>query len=218
MRCVMTKWRCISALLVLGGAVGCATASNGGNPFNGLDSGGTDNGGDGAVVPLAGADAGGSPGAGAPSAGSVSGGASGAAAGSANAGSSSGGVRASGGGAAQAGNAGALSGGSSGTSSSGGAATAGTGGVESTGPCANAKDVTGGKSDNLGTTDAVCMRTTETFNTIGCSNWGGRSIKVNGVLATCNVKTTFAPMIDGFNYFEVSAGDVAFAAFVWYTS
>ena len=44
------------------------------------------------------------------------------------------------------------------------------------------------------------------------------ALYVNGVLATCNVKTTFAPMIDGFNYFEVSAGDVDFAAFVWYTS
>ena len=79
-------------------------------------------------------------------------------------------------------------------------------------------DVTGGKSGNFGTTGPVCLRTTETFNTIGCSNWGGRTIKVNGVLATCNVKGTFAPMIDGYNYFDVSAGDVDFAGFVWYTS
>jgi hypothetical protein len=78
--------------------------------------------------------------------------------------------------------------------------------------------VTGGKSDNLGTTGPVCMRTKETFNSVGCSNFGGRTIKVNGTLATCNAKSMFAPPIDGYNYFDVSAGDVDFAAFVWYTS
>ena len=78
--------------------------------------------------------------------------------------------------------------------------------------------MSGGKTNNLGTTGGVCLRTTETFNTIGCSNWGGRTVKVNGVVATCNVKGAFAPPIEGYNYFEISAGDVDFAALVWYTS
>jgi hypothetical protein len=76
----------------------------------------------------------------------------------------------------------------------------------------------GGNSGGFGTTGAVCLRTTEKFNTLTCSNWDGRTIKVNGVLAMCGVKTTFAPMIDGFNYFDVSAGKYDFAGFVWYSS
>ena len=78
--------------------------------------------------------------------------------------------------------------------------------------------MTSGKTNNLGTTGAVCLRTIENFNTIGCSNWGGRTVKVNGALATCNLKGAFPPPTEGYNYFEISAGDVDFAALVWYTS
>jgi hypothetical protein len=77
--------------------------------------------------------------------------------------------------------------------------------------------VTGGNSGNLGT-GAACLRTTEKFNTVGCSNWDTRTIKVNGVLATCGTKTAFPAMIDGFNYFEVSAGTALYASFYWYSS
>jgi hypothetical protein len=140
------------------------------------------------------------------------------AAGSSSAGATSNAGAAGGSAGAAVGGSGAASfGGQSGTSSSGGS-NAGAAGSGGSGSCANPKDVTGGKSDNLGTTGPVCMRTKETFNTVGCSNFGGRTIKVNGALATCNVKSTFAPPIDGYNYFDVSAGDVDFAAFVWYTS
>jgi hypothetical protein len=38
------------------------------------------------------------------------------------------------------------------------------------------------------------------------------------VLATCDAKATFPPAIDGYNYFDLSAGDVDFASFVWYTT
>ena len=65
-----------------------------------------------------------------------------------------------------------------------------------------------------------CFRTKETFNSLGCSNFsGGRTIKVNGKLDPCaGSKTTFAPLIDGYNYFEVSAGNVTYASFYWFTS
>ena len=215
----------MGALLALVGVAACATATN----SDAIDD----------TETSAGADsAGQSPGVGgsdAPSKGGASskGGAPSSAGAVSHAGATSNGVAgrsASGGSSSVAGASGASLGGHSGTSSggakgsagapgaAGSTATAGAGGALGTGPCAMPMAVSGGKTNNLGTTGAVCLRTSETFNTIGCSNWGGRTIKVNGVLATCNVKTTFAPAIDGFNYFEISAGDVDFAALVWYTS
>ena len=214
--CVMMNWRSVSALLILGSLAACATATSG-DAFS-QPAGGSDSGGSG---PFASAGALVQAGANAANGGSITGGA--ASGGVVNSGGSS-----LGGAVGHAGAAGTHTGGQSGTSSGGaggGANHAGSGGAggasgaSNSGPCAAPKDVSGGKSDNLGTTGAVCLRTSETFNTIGCSNWGGRTIKVNGVVAPCvGVKATFAPAIDGYNYFEVSAGDVDFAAFVWYTS
>ncbi|MEP7053246.1 MAG: hypothetical protein ABJB12_22985 [Pseudomonadota bacterium] len=202
-------------LLVWSGAVGCATATNGG-PIGGNDFGDTDTGG--STTSQGGSSVAGSAPSGAPGAGASSGGAP--AGGSGNAGSPSGGASSGGsagsvGAAGAAGHAGGASGGSAGAG--GGTATAGAGGGTSSGPCASPKDVKGGMSGNLGL-GAVCMRTTETFNTLVCSNWTGRTIKVNGVLAMCSVKTMFPPMIAGYNYFEVSAGALSYASFNWFSS
>jgi len=176
------------------------------------------------VLPAGGSDAAGSASAGAPSvAGAPAGGSPSAVGGSASAGAPSGGASpvggassagaSSSGGAAHAGAAGSSGAGT------GGASTAGAGGGTSTGPCASPKDVTGGSSGNLGV-GAECLRTKETFNELVCSNWTGRTVKVNGVLAMCCVKTTFAPMIGGYNYFEVSTGTgaVDYAAFGWFSA
>ena len=84
------------------------------------------------------------------------------------------------------------------------------------GPCDNPKEVTGGNSGNFNTKGAVCLRTKESFNTVGCYGFDGRTMKVNGMTATCMVKTTFPAAIDGYNYFDVSAGDSEFATFSWY--
>jgi hypothetical protein len=71
---------------------------------------------------------------------------------------------------------------------------------------------------NLGTTGSVCLRTTASFNAVVCSNWGGRTLKVNGVLAPCNpMKQTFAPAISGYTYFDISAGDYSYAGIAWFT-
>ena len=209
------NWRNLSVLLVLSSALACAKASNDDLPAG--DLGGADNGGSDPIIgggaPAGGSNGAGAPGAGAPSAGAQSGGASGGAV-------------------SHGGAAGAPSGGHSGTSSGGvagalggasGAAgvsgSAGSGGDTSTGPCANPKDVTGGNSMNFGTLDGVCLRTKDPFNTIGCSNFDGRTIKVNGTLAPCTgMKATFAPAIDGWNYFDVSAGTLVYASFNWYSS
>jgi hypothetical protein len=160
---------------------------------------------------VAGAATGGSSTGGSSTGGSSTGGAA------ATAGASTGGSAGHAGAVGTAGAATTTTGGSSGTSS-GGAPTDGDGGVP-TGACANPIDATMGKSLGFGTVNAVCYRTTETFNTIGCSNFDGRTIKVNGVLAPCTgMKATFAPAIGGYNYFDVSAGTKDFASFVWYTS
>jgi hypothetical protein len=225
----MRKWRSLSALMVLGPVVACATATNDGAPGAGdLDassSGGNDvvgpSGGDNSVTAGSGTVAGST---------SVGGGQLAFEGGSSMSGSSSTGGAAGGsstGGVSGA--AGAHSGGSSGTSS-GGASGAGTGGVTgmsgaggasagaaggtSTGPCANPKDVTGTSSGNLGAGD-VCLRTMQTFNTVGCSEFTGRTLKVNGVAATCGVGATYTP-IGGYNYLEVSAGGSDFASISWY--
>jgi len=71
---------------------------------------------------------------------------------------------------------------------------------------------------NINTLDGVCLRTKDTFNTVGCSNFAGRTLQVNGMPATCGVKATFAPAIDGWNYFEISAGTMSFASINWYSS
>ncbi|MES1178632.1 MAG: hypothetical protein ABUL62_30200 [Myxococcales bacterium] len=210
----MMNWRTACLLLGLSSVLACATATNDAAP--GGDSGGADNGG-GPVgesgAPVAGAAN--------PGAGALDGGAGApVVAGAANGGAPS---HAGGGGAPSGGHSGTSSGGASGAAGKGGATSTagagGSGGATNDGPCANPVDIMGKKSGDVGLAGG-CFRTTETFNSLGCSNFsGGRTIKVNGTLDPCaGTKTTFAPMIGGYNYFEVSAGDVPYAAFFWYTS
>ncbi len=121
------------------------------------------------------------------------------------------------GGAAAGSNAGGKAGTSSGGDGGSAAGSDGGSGGAGTMPCADPKDVTGGQSGNFKTKAAVCFRTKESFNTVGCSNFAGRTMKVNGALAMCMVKTAFPPAIDGWNYFDVSAGDSVDANFAWYS-
>ena len=213
----MMNWRTACVLLGVSSLLACATATNDGFPDG--DPAGANNGG--GPPSESGAPAGGAAN---PGAGALNGGAGApVVAGSANGGS-----------VGHAGAAGAATGGHSGTSSAGAGGAAGKGGTASvggasgasggsggasSGACANPKDVSMGTSGNFGTKDAVCLRTMEKFNSINCSSFSGRTIKVNGTLETCTgVKGTFAPAIDGYNYFDVSAGDFEYAGFVWYSS
>ena len=44
------------------------------------------------------------------------------------------------------------------------------------------------------------------------------AVKVNGALVTCSgVKEAYPPAIDGYNYFDISAGIASYAALYWYT-
>jgi len=104
-----------------------------------------------------------------------------------------------------------------GSAGSAGSASAGSGGSTGGGPCANPVDVANGNSGGFKTTGAVCLRTTEDFTTLGCSNMDGRTIKVNGVTAACG-NGPFAPKIGGYNYFDISAGTNDYASIYWFTS
>ena len=66
-------------------------------------------------------------------------------------------------------------------------------------------------------TGAGCFRTKASFNTIVCSNMTDRTVKVNGVAATCSMKTTFPAMIDGWNWIAVTAGAMSYAQVGWYS-
>ena len=216
----MMNWRTAAVLLGISSLLACAKATlDDGYPTGG--TGAADNGGapiddQGGAGPVAGAgDIGGAPpaGAGAP----------------ARAGASSGGAQGRAGAAATGGRTGGTGGAPGTAGKSGGTAGAGVAGAgggsagsASTGPCDNPKDVTGGNSMSFDTTDAVCLRTKETFNTLGCSNFAGRTIKVNGTAVVCTdntpAKAPFAAAIDGYNYFDVSAGTLSYADIFWFSS
>jgi len=69
----------------------------------------------------------------------------------------------------------------------------------------------------VGTAGAACFRTKATFNSIVCSSFDGRTVKVNGMLAVCGMKQTFAPAVDGWNYFDISPGMYTYVQLGWYT-
>jgi len=223
--------RSVGALLAISAALSCATAINDDGaatgeympPVAGSDAGGSAGLGDEGGAPTAGA----APQAGAPS--SAGKGGSGNSAGATGKGGSgnSAGATSKGGSGGTVGVAGAAVGGKAGTSSSGaggsaaGAAGAGTAGGGAVGPCDNPKDLATaptGNTGSLGTVGAACYRTKSTFNTLVCSSWDGRTVKVNGMTAACGVKTTFAPAIDGWNYFDISAGKYDYAQLGWFSS
>ena len=236
----MMNLRSVGGLLAISTVLSCATAINDGTvPGPQTLTAGSDSGGGAGLDEEGGAPAGGAPQAGAPNnsagksgsgkggSGSAGTGGSGSAGkgGSGSAGSGSAGKGGSGSG-GTVGASGSSTGGKAGTSSSGAAGSSagadGTAGAPSTGPCASPVDLptaATGNSGNFNTLGAVCFRTKSTFNSLGCSNFAGRTIKVNDVLDTCDgKKKTFAAAIDGWNYFDVSAGTLSYASFGWYTS
>jgi len=234
----MNNLRSVGGLLAISAALSCATAINDGTvpgPSTPSDAG-ADVGGSAGLAAEAGGPAGGSaPQAGGPasagkcgssSAGSSSGGSGTAGKGGGSAGSV--GKGGSGGSVSVGGSAGSSSGGKGGTSSSGAggssAGSTGTAGGGSVGLCDNPVDLpagANGNSGNFNTLEAKCFRTKSTFNNIACSNFDGRTLKVNGVAITkCEaaVKGTYAPTADGYTYLDASAGTNLSASVYWYTS
>ena len=220
--------RSVGALLAISAAFSCATASYDGTiPPPSTPGAGSESGGGAGLEEAGGAPEAGAPQqqAGAPASagkggagkgGSGSGGAVGSAGAVGRAGSASGG---------SVGVSGSNMGGRAGTGSGAGASAAGgdgTAGGGTTGPCESPKDVTGGQSGNLNTAGPACLRTKDKFSVIGCTNWAGRTLKVNAVVVVCTDTMTamgpFAAAIDGWNYFDVSAGSNTSANFYWYST
>jgi endoglucanase len=75
------------------------------------------------------------------------------------------------------------------------------------------------QSGNFNTTGPICLRTSRTVNGWGCSNFDGRTVRVNGAAATSTCgggPFPIAPAADGFTYFNVTAGAIAWAGlFIW---
>jgi hypothetical protein len=81
------------------------------------------------------------------------------------------------------------------------------------------KTITGsgsGNSGSFGTTGAYCFRTADTISGWNCSNFTGRTLKVNGTaIATCGTLPLPAKF-NGYYYFDASAGGVDYASIYWY--
>jgi endoglucanase len=110
--------------------------------------------------------------------------------------------------------------GTSGTGTFGGAASAGTGGTGAAGDpsnaaCSPAQEVTGVSSGEFGTTGPVCFRVTTDIAGWGCSNFDGRTVKVNGRTVMC-AEVPLPDKIDGAYYFDISAGTFKYASFYWF--
>jgi len=88
----------------------------------------------------------------------------------------------------------------------------------STTPCANPITFSW-NSGNFGTTSAVCYTTSQRVNGWGCSNFAGRTVRVNGgaASATCGAGPLPLPkQADGYTYFTVTAGQYPWASiYVW---
>jgi hypothetical protein len=82
-------------------------------------------------------------------------------------------------------------------------------------PCTPAKTVTGGQTGNFETTGAFCFKTTDNISGWGCSNFDGRTLKVNGTAITCGT-TPLPAKVNGGYYFDCSAGTYTYAAVFWY--
>ncbi len=104
-------------------------------------------------------------------------------------------------------------GGSSSSSSSSGGSSGG-----GSAPCSNPITFTG-QSGNFNTTGAVCLRTSATVNGWGCSNFDGRTVKVNTGSATSTCGAGPFPLgksADGYTYFTVTAGTYPWASlYTW---
>jgi len=86
---------------------------------------------------------------------------------------------------------------------------------DSDAPCHPAKDISGGMSGPFGSVGPECLRVSGMIAGWGCSNFDGRSVKVNGQTVMCGQLPLPDP-IDGAYYFDVSAGTFDYASFYWY--
>jgi hypothetical protein len=85
-------------------------------------------------------------------------------------------------------------------------------------PCSPAKTITGTGSATTGnfeTAGEFCFRTPDNIAGWNCSSFDGRTLKVNNVTETCGTLPLPAK-INGYYYFDASAGSFPYAAIYWY--
>jgi hypothetical protein len=63
----------------------------------------------------------------------------------------------------------------------------------------------------------VCLRVTDDIVGWGCSNFEGRTVKVNGVTVNC-AEVPLPDKLHGAYYFDISAGEHAYASFYWWSA
>jgi hypothetical protein len=76
-----------------------------------------------------------------------------------------------------------------------------------------------GTSGNFATTGAVCYRAIGGFNAWACNNLGTRTVSVNGVAVVCDGSNGTWPLpalVEGYYYFEFSAGTPDYTSFYWW--
>lgn len=81
-------------------------------------------------------------------------------------------------------------------------------------PCANPKDMSGGNTNQFHDLGAVCFRTCDEIQGWGCSNFDGRTVKVNGKEIKCG--ESLPAKVGPFYYFDVSAGAHDYASIYWW--
>jgi len=122
------------------------------------------------------------------------------------------------------GSSGSIGGSSIGGSDSGGAGsagadgsvagnTSGAAGAPSNGACAPIVDIGSGVS--FASAGPVCLRVTLDIAGWGCSNFDGRTVKVNGTTVAC-AELPLPSKVDGAYYFDISAGEHDYASMYWY--
>jgi endoglucanase len=85
-------------------------------------------------------------------------------------------------------------------------------------PCTPAMDVTDNgnmMSGEFKTEGPVCLLVKDDIIGWGCSNFEGRTLKVNGVEVSC-AELPLPDKLHGSYYFDVSAGAHAYASLYWY--
>ena len=70
-------------------------------------------------------------------------------------------------------------------------------------------------SGPFGTMAESCWRVSTDISGWGCSNFEGRTIKVNGTAVTC-AELPLPSKLHGDYYFDFSAGEHEYASFFWF--
>ncbi len=96
-----------------------------------------------------------------------------------------------------------------------GAGSAGAPVIAAGAPCGPSKEGQNMMSGPFGTTGPYCLRVAGDITGWGCSNFEGRTMKVNRTDVTCG-QLPLPKKFEGAYYFDVSAGSFDYASLYWY--